>query len=283
MHMAVLTYPQEVTNTRRPRPVTVPVMMASREVLLRNTEGLAPPPGAALSEELLPLARAGQLPPRYYQAQLTPAGNLQGRVTSIARRAGRSYGLGGMNVSILERGRVIRTAITEPDGAFVVSDLLPGVYGVIASGRAGYGAFGFEAVPSDATLPVPEAVSHTRATVKTVALRQPEPTLELVVPLIPPQMVPAVVDSILAAYDTPPADGVAGPVTPPPFAPFGGVGPGAVGGGGAAGGGGGLLGGGLGGLLVPAAIGAAVLAFADDDDEDVFVPLPASPAVPRRE
>lgn len=276
LHMAVLVRPQEVSDPGPPTPLLVPIFQASKDILLRSTEGLALPAASSHSEEFLPLERARRLPALYYQVQLTPDGSLQGRVASNTNPVARAYGMGGMNVSILQLGQVIRTAITGPDGSFVIRDLAPGVYGVIASGRAGYGAFGFEAVSSAAELPAPETVSGKRATVKTVALRQPAPALDLVVAVVPPQMVPAVIDSILAAYGPPPVDGLAGTVIPPPFLPFGGPG---MGGGGSGGGGSGA-GGGLGGLLIPAAIGAAILAATDDEDEDDFTPEPPSPAIP---
>lgn len=280
-HATLMVYPQRVDTGEAPRPVTIPLLRASREVLMRNIEGLAAARSTLPAPDTRQPANVDALPPLEYRVPLSPDGNLDGRLVTLDRGAlPRSEGLGGMNVSILRGGSVIRTTISEANGRFTITDLAPGVYGVIASGSAGFGAFGFEAVSADE----PTTVSHARASVTPVSLRQPASTPSLAVVLVPPSMVPAVTDSIVAAYPPGagpgPIDGLAGlGAAAMPMAPFGG-GPGAGFSGGGGGAAGGAFGGGLGGLLIPAAIGAGIFAAVDDDDDEDFVPPPASPLLP---
>lgn len=276
LHATMMVYPRRIGTGREPRPVLIPLLHASQSTLLRTIEGLGAAGGAPWEP-----AESESVPPLTYRIPLTADGTLQGRLVSLYRPASGRRDLSGMNVLILQRGQIVRTVVSDADGRFTVPDLAPGFYGVIASGSAGYGAFGFEAVRPATVLPAPpESASLAPAAETLVSLRQPESAGELGVILAPPQLVPAIAASIAADYPPGPFDafGELGPGGLPLAPPFGGPGGGFGGGGG--GPSGGLLGGGLGGLILPAAIGAGILAAVEDDDEDDFVPPPASPGAP---
>lgn len=211
-----------------------------------------------------------------FQVELGPNGELSGQVVSVAGNA-TGQSLAGTTVVILKDGQAVARDVTDADGRFALSGVRPGVHGVIAAGPAGYAAFAFEAISGDAVTVRPNA-PITFVSTRLMAAGQ------LPVVLIPPQMVPAVIDSIRDFYPAGPA-GVAevgagagaAALAPGIAAAVGGAFAGAPaaqsvgsfgsGGGGAAGAG---IGGGAGGLAMLAAVGggAAYLLSEDDDDDE---------------
>jgi hypothetical protein len=215
-------------------------------------------------------------------------GGLVGRLYLAGANADKLQGAAMSNVFILQDGDQIDRALTDPTGAFVFDDLKPGLYSMLAIGPGGVGLIGFELTSETAQQTAARVESEGEQLVSMLE----EASDELSMQLAP---VPEAVDSLdelmgepVEVVDGVPfaLDGFEEPILDGCCTPFGGGGmmggggSGNGGGGGSIGGGGG--GGGFGGGLsgVGALVGIAALAAVGSDDNAVFIPRPASPALP---
>jgi len=262
-----------------PLSVKLPLMdIDPREVVRVTSSYMAPGMSGAYEDIDNTFVTTGQVTQGLqYRVRLGSDGTLEGQVYSMLRSGLTTYGVEGTNILIYRGNVLLQRTISDQFGKFTIGGMVPGVYGLCGIGAGGYAAFGFEAYNA-ATI----AQTGTRQTLVSMTAMQAGSSLPVV--LIPPAMVPSVLEQIRAA--APPAgDGTGGVLGAPGLgapgsfgAPGagGGFGGGALGGGGFGGAAGGL--GGAGGLLGLAAIGgiaAAVLGSNDDNNND-FVPAPAT-------
>jgi hypothetical protein len=233
-----------------------------------------------------PIDGTGTLSKRFnYNVSLGSEGTLTGQLIRFTNDDGF---LGDTAVTIYFNGTAVGTTTTDVDGKFQIAGLRPGVHGLVASGRAGYSAFAFDAFDA-------HDLAMTNSAGQTLVVAMAAKTTDVLpVVLIPPPMVPATIVAVEDYYPTlrepsdmdgsivdapvgDPIGPVAGAFTPGPMgaAPLGG------GGGFSGGGGGGFGGGGIGGLAGLAGIGAIIAATSDDDDNNAILPpQPASPSIP---
>ena len=184
-----------------------------------------------------------------HTVNLDREGIVHGRISLLDPRTGLPTPVDNAIVSFVQNGRLVTQVRPGSNGTFTVR-LQPGVYSVIATAPAGYGAFAVLIRPYDPTATDPQE-------------------LLLDGTLIPPA------DAAAAAIAPPGA-------LPPGGPPFGGVGGGATrgGGGGFVGGGGGGTGGGLNSLLGLAPLAALAALAGDDDDDGAAITTPVSPVTP---
>ena len=185
-------------------------------------------------------------------------GSLAGTVAPLTSPSGRLIPASPMTVSFIQNGRIMASAQTNAQGAFVVPVLRPGSYSVVASGPAGFTAFAVRVLPfvdlgPDA--PLPDGVAS-----------------ELQIDsLIPTSDLPAVMSLLPPGAQLPgfPVGSPGAPVGPGGGSPsFGGGG----GGGGA---------GDLGSLLGLAGLGLGAAALLGGDDGGGDDPEPVSRFIPR--
>ncbi|MEM6691341.1 MAG: hypothetical protein AAF664_18080 [Planctomycetota bacterium] len=197
-------------------------------------------------------------------------GELSGRVMSITNVVPES-----MMVYVFSGNRLVVTADTDSLGRFTVPGIEPGAYNIVASGPAGYSAFGFVAGSATDAVASKSIASATSVLVNRVL--QEDPATVLPVPVIPQPLLDPTIEQIddeeiiilepgVAAT---PVDGYYGAPVASPFGGFSG------GGGGAGGGIGGF--GGIGGAGAAAAI---IAATSDDDNDAITAPVTSSPVVP---
>lgn len=251
----------------------LPVVSIAGDQVLRNVRSYLPrhEHSAAHSTEFAPLSDYQVTGATNYQVTLGPEGTLNGTVGVPGAGMG---SLGDVNVLLYRDGHSIDRTFTRPDGTFSFTGVSPGVHGIIAVGRSGYGAVAFEAVGAE-QIPAVRAASFNANNQSPV----------LVVSMLPPSMFGQLLQTVDAAYGS---GGLAGPTGTGPFGgapfgppPFGGAGGGFGPGGGGLGGGlggGGAGGGGLGGLGALAALGAVGAAIAASEDDER--PQAASPRNP---
>ncbi|MDA8745562.1 hypothetical protein N9N28_13095 [Rubripirellula amarantea] len=200
-------------------------------------------------------------------------GLLSGQLVSVDDSAS----LSGTQVQLFQDGVFVSSTQTLEDGTFKFVGLRQGVYGLVASGNAGYSAFSFDAVGSGSIASKQNFVSET-------FVNQMQSGASLPVVVVPPPFTAPVVSSSQDEYVEPlPFDGVIveGPLPGEVMVGDPLVGSGSFGGsssGGFGGGGGGFGGRGLGaGALFP----LLVLPFLfDDDDNAVNVPVIVSRSTP---
>ena len=264
--------------------VKLPLMDIDPKELVRVTSSyLAPGMSGAYEDIDDTFVTTGQVTQGLqYRVRLGSEGTLEGQVYSMLRSGLTTYGVEGTNILIYRGNELVQRTIADQFGKFSVGGMVPGVYGLCGIGAGGYAAFGFEAYNAAAI-----AQMGNRQTLVSMTAMQAGSSLPVV--LVPPAMVPAVVDQIRAAAP-PVADGSGGggPGAPGLGAPGAGGAPGGGGGAGAGApagggfGGGGAAGGaglgGAGGLLGIAAIGgiAAAAAGSNNNNNNDFVPAPAT-------
>ncbi len=189
-------------------------------------------------------------------------GSLEGRI-SRPGTAPMASDLANTTVQLFENGREIGRTKTDVNGVYSFANLRPGAYGLVASGRPGFLAFGFCAVAyqpelsSNTLLDGSRFVAAAAQSGDSGSLNgEPgEPTDEDDRVLVPDDQGLALVPDQLGGF---PAGG---------GAPLGGAGAG------------GLGGGGLGGLAAIGALAAVGAAIASDDNNDNVVP-PINTATP---
>ena len=74
-------------------------------------------------------------------------GNLEGRISGIEPNQAVTFPIEKLNVALLKDGEKVRNSITDVDGKFVLKDVEPGVYTLLASGRNGFLAYGVQVLP----------------------------------------------------------------------------------------------------------------------------------------
>jgi hypothetical protein len=206
-----------------------------------------------------------------YRVHLSNDGTLNGRVVVADRDLDRSQRYANITF-FRDRQTVARATANAADGSFGLPNLAVGVYGVIASGPAGYSAFEFEVLP-----PSTELVGAKQGRNLPVSFQPPAAASKLYVFLIPPKLMVRVRDEITNAYGSTPAPSnmVGGPSGA--FPGGGGFGGGGSGGAGI-GGGGGL---GAGGALAVAGIVAAMATSESDSSTSTNQPpVVVSPIAP---
>jgi uncharacterized membrane protein YgcG len=220
-----------------------------------------------------------------YKVRLQKDGRLIGKVIVSDKEL--SEKLRYASLTFMRNNQAISRVSSNPaDGSFVVPNLTPGVYGVIAAGPAGYASFAFDVLPASAT------VGRGRTDRETpVAFVQQNANDRLFVFLCPPKIVPTITDRIRQVYrlspkptDSVASGGAASNATGGAGAASGmstgsGFGMGGYGGGGGfvgGGGGGGIFGGNVGGILGIAGLATAAGILAADQSSD----QPASPIIP---
>jgi hypothetical protein len=247
--------------------VRIPLMEASPQEILKNIAsytnsgtGQQAQSGTTYGPEEISQSVAP-----VFVIKLTASGVLNGRV--VVPESEVFERLRFANITLINNGTpMAQTTSNESDGKFSFVNILPGRYGLIAAGPAGYAAYAIEVISATQTL-----ADQSPTDSKLVSLNQPPVGDVAIVVLVPPSLMPDVVNYIERDYGFAPP--VAGMAPSGPMGPMGGAGfPGGGfpgGGGGALGGaGGGLLGGQWGGLLALGALGGIAAAIASDDDDD---------------
>ncbi len=74
-------------------------------------------------------------------------GNIDGRISSIDADQSTSTPIEQLDVTLLQNGQKIRIASTNQDGKFVLKDVEPGVYTLVAAGQNGFLAYGVHVLP----------------------------------------------------------------------------------------------------------------------------------------
>ena len=256
----------------------LPLMSANPEEILASiTRGILPtsnPDGELFSAGDYSLKAVNP-----FRVHLQKDGNLLGRIVVADRDL--DVKLRFAKLTFLRNRQVVaRTDSNPADGSFNVAGLVPGVYGVIAAGPAGYSSFAFDILPSASTARLGESISG-----KPVSLVQADPNGKLFVFLCPPKLVPKITDRIRQAYSQP---NVASTTTQPVSGltmagnggGFGGGGFGRGGGFGGGGfGGGGFSGRGFGGLAAIAGLAtvAAIVSTNDNNNSGNNVVSPITP------
>ena len=116
-------------------------------------EGSGTPAGPArrrgasqLQQELPPSRDATSI--RSHQVALLPDGRMLGRMHGIDRLTGRPKLIEDVNVFLLQNDRLVDRVRVDRYGVFEVPNLQPGAYALVAAGRDGFGAVGFQLVPA---------------------------------------------------------------------------------------------------------------------------------------
>jgi len=78
-------------------------------------------------------------------------GSVSGSMGLVADVDGQLQPVAGLRIAFVRGGNIVASAVTDADGSYQASGLNPGVYAVIASGDAGFCAFGFRAVGASAS------------------------------------------------------------------------------------------------------------------------------------
>ena len=204
-----------------------------------------------------------------YRVKLTANGTLHGRVFTPMNQS--IVSVEGTRVDVYLEGKPVGFAVCDKNGRWSIKNMSSGVYGIVATGRAGYTAFAFEII-DQAEL----AMTNDRGERFTSRMQPPviqgEIPSELAVVLIPLPMVDDVIEIIEVYYYEDDFPAPLGPTDDFVVAPLGptavpSVAPGA--GGVSAAGASGV------GILGPAVI-AAVIAAADSSDSTQFSVLNAS-------
>lgn len=83
---------------------------------------------------------------RMHTVALNRAGAVEGRVAAIDRNTKELQGLAGLKVFFVRDGKVAQQTVTSTDGSFVVEGLAEGSYSFVATGDAGFVAYGVQVV-----------------------------------------------------------------------------------------------------------------------------------------
>ena len=171
-------------------------MPANREEILGSiTRGILPTnnPGG----ELYGSGDYKLQPVNPYTVKLQKDGNLLGKIVVADRELAEN--LRYAKLTFLRNNQVVaRTDSNPSNGSFYVAGLVPGLYGVIAAGPAGYSSFAFDILPSAKQVRMGNSISE-----KPVWFVQADPIERLFVFLCPPKLVPKITDRIRQAYGQP--------------------------------------------------------------------------------
>ncbi len=213
----------------------------------------------------------GDLAIKGSRIQLQEGGLLSGQLVSVLKQDGQDVSHAGTEVVLMQKGIAVGRAYADEKGEFQFKGVRSGPHGIVAAGPTGYATIAFEAVSPAGVAGKREAGHHF------VSVMNRDTSHTLPVVMVPPAMIPGVVDPFGAsvmAEPVPSANGseLAG------FGHHGGggfagggssVGGGGSGGSGFGGGAGGSAGGGgLGGIGLLGGIGAAIaIPLATGNDE----------------
>lgn len=218
-----------------------------------------------------------------YRVVLRSDGMLVGRIFTVFKNPA-SISVNGTQIGIFQNGSPVAATTCDANGDFSVPNFRPGFYGLIASGPAGYASFAFEAKEGGGSLAA--IGSPQQRLVSKIQLEGGVLSELIPVVLIPPSMIPEVIESLEETFaglrwrtditgSTPFGTPVGGSMVSPGSA-IGGAGGGTVG---ASAEGGIGAGAGLTGLTGLA--GSAALINGSGSGQGVPPPLPASPLIPQ--
>jgi hypothetical protein len=113
---------------------------------------------------------------RMHTVALNRAGAVEGRVAAIDRNTKELQGLGGLSVFFVRDGKVVQQTKTSLDGSFIVEGLAEGAYSFVATGDAGFVAYGVQVVAegqgNGANIMEASAVSRSLAAIKDLLGKQ---------------------------------------------------------------------------------------------------------------
>jgi hypothetical protein len=103
-------------------------------------------PIGAVAVKATKLATSG----RMHTIALNRGGTVEGRVAAIESNTREFQGLDDLTVFFLQNGKIARQTKTSIDGSFVVEGLVEGTYSFVATGDAGFVAYGVQVVADGA-------------------------------------------------------------------------------------------------------------------------------------
>lgn len=75
-------------------------------------------------------------------------GNIEGRISAIEPSQSSLVPIEQLDVTLLRKGEKVGTASTDNDGQFLLEDVEPGIYTLVAAGQNGFLAYGVHVLPS---------------------------------------------------------------------------------------------------------------------------------------
>lgn len=284
----------EADDNVAPAVITIPAFQLSMGMVNRAVNSFLPPFAEkdwaeSLNRSLLETGKV--IPTHRYQVHLNAQGEMEGQIFPLLVPEVFARKVGGTNILIHRDGEVVARTLSDESGRFIVKDLKPGHYGMVAAGVVGYAAFAFDAVEGDISTELSKSTTTGNSLYTLVSTARSANAAEtliaavsqgsiLPVAPIPSGLVPG--DMFAAPMDgctdcgMPVEEGceTCGGIAGGCGAPSSGMGH--------HGGGGGMGGGigGMGSLLGLAGIGGLIWAATDENGGNRFVPLPVTLATP---
>lgn len=281
----------EADDNAAPAVITIPAFQLSMGMVNRAVNSFLPPFAEKdwaenLNRSLLETGKV--IPTHRYQVNLNAQGEMEGQIFPLLMPEVFSRKVGGTNILIHRDGEVVARTLSDESGRFIVKDLKPGHYGLVAAGVVGYAAFAFDAVEGDITTELSKSTTTGNSLYTLVSTARSANAAEtliaavsqgsiLPVAPIPSGLVPGDMFAIPMEGCTdcgmPVEEGceTCGGIAGGCGAPSSGVGHG--------GGGGGGMGGGIGGIGSLLGL-AGLVGLAGIDDGNKVVPLPVTLATP---
>ena len=281
----------EADDNVAPAVITIPAFQLSMGMVNRAVNSFLPPFAEKdwaenLNRSLLETGKV--IPTHRYQVNLNAQGDMEGQIFPLLMPEVFSRKVGGTNILIHRDGEVVARTLSDESGRFIVKDLKPGHYGLVAAGVVGYAAFAFDAVEGDITTELSKSTTTGNSLYTLVSTARSANAAEtliaavsqgsiLPVAPIPSGLVPGDMFAIPMEGCTdcgmPVEEGceTCGGIAGGCGAPSSGVGHG--------GGGGGGMGGGIGGIGSLLGL-AGLVGLAGIDDGNKVVPLPVTLATP---
>jgi len=281
----------EADDNAAPAVITIPAFQLSMGMVNRAVNSFLPPFAEkdwaeSLNRSLLETGKV--IPTHRYQVNLNAQGEMEGQIFPLLVPEVFSRKVGGTNILIHRDGEVVARTLSDESGRFIVKDLKPGHYGLVAAGVVGYAAFAFDAVEGDITTELSKSTTTGNSLYTLVSTARSANAAEtliaavsqgsiLPVAPIPSGLVPGDMFAIPMEGCTdcgmPIEEGceTCGGIAGGCGAPSSGVGHG--------GGGGGGMGGGIGGIGSLLGL-AGLVGLAGIDDGNKVVPLPVTLATP---
>lgn len=281
----------EADDNAAPAVITIPAFQLSMGMVNRAVNSFLPPFAEKdwaenLNRSLLETGKV--IPTHRYQVNLNAQGEMEGQIFPLLMPEVFSRKVGGTNILIHRDGEVVARTLSDESGRFIVKDLKPGHYGLVAAGVVGYAAFAFDAVEGDITTELSKSTTTGNSLYTLVSTARSANAAEtliaavsqgsiLPVAPIPSGLVPGDMFAIPMEGCTdcgmPIEEGceTCGGIAGGCGAPSSGVGHG--------GGGGGGMGGGIGGIGSLLGL-AGLVGLAGIDDGNKVVPLPVTLATP---
>jgi len=281
----------EADDNAAPAVITIPAFQLSMGMVNRAVNSFLPPFAEKdwaenLNRSLLETGKV--IPTHRYQVNLNAQGEMEGQIFPLLVPEVFSRKVGGTNILIHRDGEVVARTLSDESGRFIVKDLKPGHYGLVAAGVVGYAAFAFDAVEGDITTELSKSTTTGNSLYTLVSTARSANAAEtliaavsqgsiLPVAPIPSGLVPG--DMFATPMEgctdcgMPIEEGceTCGGIAGGCGAPSSGVGHG--------GGGGGGMGGGIGGIGSLLGL-AGLVGLAGIDDGNKVVPLPVTLATP---